>query len=236
MNKEANLNVLDLIARIPYFARLDTEVLQDISRKVRRHTVDAKDQILLEGEPCAGLYIVLCGHVRLVKTSAEGREHILRVGGPGTTFNDAAVFDGGPNSDGAVADGPATVGYIPRPEMDVLVQQHPEIATAALKLLSTRQRALGTAVENLALRDVTTRIARLIYGCRKQHHHVVEGAPNACERITHQDIAAMVGSVREVVQRALKELERGGAIELERSRIHFRDMAILQTYCDPDVP
>lgn len=234
MIEQTNLNVHDLVARIPYFAELDAATLRDVLRMVRRRALDAKEQILVEGEPCAGLYIVLSGHVRLVKMSAEGREHVLRVLGPGTTFNDAAVFDGGPNSDTAVADGLAVVGLIPRAEIAELLKRHPEIATAALKLLSGRQRALGTAIENLALRDVTTRVARLIYGCHKQHDHVVEGAPNACARITHQDIAAMVGSVREVVQRALKELERAGAIELERSRIHVRDATKLQAFCEPD--
>ena len=234
MIAETSLNVHDLVARISYFAGLDAAALRDVIGKIRRRSVAPKEQILVEGEPCTGLYVVLRGHVRLVKTSADGREHVLRVLGPGTTFNDAAVFDGGPNSDGAVADGSAIVGLLPRAEMDALVQRHPAIATAALKLLSARQRALGTAVENLALRDVTTRVARLIYGCHKQHHHVVEGAPHACERITHQDIASMVGSVREVVQRALKELERGGAIKLERSHIHVRDVTKLHAYCEPD--
>lgn len=234
MIERTSPNLHDLVARIPYFAGLDAAALRDIVGKIRRRSVAAKEQILIEGEPCSGLYVVLRGHVRLVKTSADGREHVMRVLGPGTTFNDAAVFDGGPNSDGAVADGAAVVGLVPRAEVEILLHRHPQIATAALKLLSTRQRALGTAVENLALRDVTTRVARLIFGCHEQHHHVVEGAPEACARITHQDIAAMVGSVREVVQRALKELERGGAIKLERSRIQVCDAARLQAYCDPD--
>jgi CRP-like cAMP-binding protein len=71
---------------------------------------------------------------------------------------------------------------------------------------------------------------------------VIEPESTACpccssplHRITHQDIAAMVGSVREVVQRALKELERGGAIELERSPIRVRDIARLQRFCEPEV-
>jgi CRP-like cAMP-binding protein len=234
MIEATSLNAHDLVGQVPYFAGLDTAALRDVSHKVRRRAVDPREQILVEGEPCSGLYVVLRGHVRLVKTSADGREHVLRVLGPGTTFNDAAVFDGGANSDSAVADGPAIIGVIPRAEMDVLVKRHPGIATAALKLLSGRQRALGTAIENLALRDVTTRVARLIYGCHKQHDHVVEGAPNACARITHQDIAAMVCSVREVVQRALKDQEQSGAIRLERSRIHVCDAAKLHAHCEPD--
>jgi CRP/FNR family transcriptional regulator len=220
----------NLLAQIPYFAGLDSSALTEIGRVVRRRTFAAGEIILVEGRPCEGLYFVIEGQVRLIRGSAEGREHVLRVLGPGATFNDVAVFDGGPNSDGAIAIGTTTVGFIPKANMMVLVDRHPEVAKAALKLLSSRQRTLGTVVEDLALRDVTTRVARLLLGCMGQHAHIVEKAPDACAHITHQEIASMVGSVREVVQRALKELERDGAIVLERSRISVRDQAKLEQW------
>ena len=119
---------------------------------------------------------------------------------------------------------------IPKANMMALVDRHPQVAKAALKLLSSRQRTLGTVVEDLALRDVTTRVARLLLGCMGQRAHIVEKAPDACAHITHQEIASMVGSVREVVQRALKELERDGAIVLERTRICLRDQAKLEQW------
>jgi CRP-like cAMP-binding protein len=218
----------DLLAQTPYFSGLDSPTLKDIARTVRRRTLEAGETILVEGKPCEGLYFVIQGQVRLTRGSAEGREHVLRVLGPGATFNDIAVFDGGPNLDGAVAVGAATVGFIPKANMTVLIDRYPQVAKAALKLLSSRQRTLGNIVEDLALRDVTTRVARLLLGCMGQHAHIVEQAPDACAHITHQEIASMVGSVREVVQRALKALERDGAIALERTRIRIRDQAKLE--------
>lgn len=220
----------NLLAQIPYFAGLDDRALIEIGRTVRRRTVAAGETILVEGKPCDGLYFVIQGQVRLIRGSAGGREHVLRVLGPGTTFNDIAVFDGGPNSDGAVAVGATTVGFIPKANMTALMDRHPQVARAALKLLSSRQRTLGSVVEDLALRDVTTRVARLLLGCMGQHEHIVEQAPDACARITHQEIASMVGSVREVVQRVLKDLERDGAIALERTRIRIRSQAKLERW------
>jgi CRP/FNR family transcriptional regulator len=129
-----------------------------------------------------------------------------------------------------VAVGSTTVGLIPKAKMMALLDRHPQIAKAALKLLSSRQRTLGTVIEDLALRDVTTRVARLLLGCMGKHEHIVEHAPDACARITHQEIASMVGSVREVVQRALKELERDGAITLERTRICIHDQGKLERW------
>lgn len=220
----------NLLAQIPYFAGLDSRTLVELGRAVRRRILAAGETVLVEGKPCEGLYFVIQGQVRLIRGSSDGREHVLRVLGPGATFNDIAVFDDGSNSDGAVAVGPTTVGFLPKATMVALIDRHPQIAKAALKLLSSRQRALGSIVEDLALRDVTTRVARLLLGCMGHHEHILEQAPEACMRITHQEIASMVGSVREVVQRALKDLERDGAIALERTRIRIRDLPKLEQW------
>ncbi len=220
----------ELLRQMSYFAGLDAATLAEIARAVRPRQVEDGEHIVTAGEHCLGLYFVMGGQVRLTKITADGREHVLRVLGPGATFNDIAVFDGGPNSDSAVAVGPTKVGYVPTATMTRLVERHPKIARAALKLLSQRQRTLGNVVEDLALRDVTARVARLLLGCIGHHEHIVEKADFACARITHQEIATMVGSVREVVQRALKDLERDGAIALQRSRIDIRDAAKLERW------
>ncbi len=220
----------ELLREVPYFAGLDQAALAEMARQVRAREADDGDHILTAGEPCLGLYFVMRGQVRLTTTAADGREHVLRVLGPGATVNDVAVFDGGPNSDSAVAIGATKVGYLPTASITRLIERHPEVARAALKLLSQRQRSLARVVEDLALRDVTARVARLLLGCIGRHEHIVEKAGFACARITHQEIATMVGSVREVVQRALKELERDGAIRLQRARIDIRDAAKLERW------
>ncbi len=218
----------DLLAQVAYFAGLDAATLDGLRRAVRRHRYEAGQQILIEGAPCEGLYFVIDGQVRLMRASPEGREQVLGVLGTGATFNDVAVFDGGPNSDSAVAVGRTTVGVVPRGVMTQLVDHHPQVAKAALKLLSGRQRSLTGMVEDLALRDVTQRVARLLLGCIGRQPHMIEKAEEACAHITHQEIASMVGSVREVVQRALKSLEADGAIELERGRVHVHDIGKLE--------
>ncbi len=226
----------NLLARIPYFAGLDSATLAELARAVRRRRHAAGAQILNEGEPCEGLSFVIDGQVRLVRASPEGREHVLGVLGPGATFNDAAVFDAGPNVDGAVAVGPTTVGLVPTRTMSALVERYPQVAKAALKVLSARQRSLAGLVEDLALRDVTQRVARLLLGCIGRESHMIEKAEAACAHITHQEIAAMVGSVREVVQRALKSLEADGAIKVERNRVLVRDVAKLDRWAGDGSP
>lgn len=219
-----------LLAQMPYFAALDADSLVEIARGVRRRSLAAGERVAVAGQPCDGLFFVIEGQVRLIRESKDGRDYVLRVLGPGATFNDVAVFDGGPNSDSAVAVGPTVVGLIPKAHMDAILDRHPQVAKAALKLSSARQRMLGGVAEDLALRDVSARVARLLLGCMGRHAHIVDRAPDACARITHQEIASMVGSVREVVQRSLKDLERDGAIALERARIRIRDAEKLERW------
>ncbi|KRB34471.1 hypothetical protein ASD99_02380 [Mesorhizobium sp. Root695] len=218
------------IERAPIFLGLDKHVLARIARIMRPQRIGAGRQVLVEGEPCTGLFLVVEGQIRLIKSTAEGRDQVLGILGPGATFNEIAVFDGGPNPFGAVSVGAAFLGFLPKSDMIRLLDQHPEVARAALKILSSRQRSLGSMVEDLALRDVTVRVARLLLGCVGHHGHIIESAETACEHITHQEIASMVGSVREVAQRALKQLERDGAISLQRSRVCVRDVSKLKAW------
>ncbi len=223
-----------LLAQIPYFAGLDAATLIELARAVRRRRYDPGAHILEQGDPCEGLRFVIDGEVRLMRASAEGREHVLGVLGPGATFGDVAVFDGGPNPDTALAVGTTTVGLVPMRTMSMLLESHPQVAKAAVRLLSARQRSLAAVVEDLALRDVTQRVARLLLGCVGREPHMIEKAEAACAHITHREIATMVGSVREVVQRSLKSLEADGAITVERGRIAVRDPVKLREWAGGD--
>jgi CRP-like cAMP-binding protein len=218
------------VALLPYFSGLPREAISEASRSVRQRSFATGERALIEGEPCDGLYFVIQGQIRLVKTSAEGRSQVLSVLGPGATFNDIAVFDGGPNPYSATAVGKTLLGFIPRAKMLALLERYPDAARSALKAVSSRQRQLTTMVEDLALRDVTARVAHLLLGCIGRRDHMIEGAATACARITQEEIATMVGSVREVVQRALKQLERDGAIALERTRIRIKDIEALEQW------
>lgn len=222
----------DLLRQIPYFAELENAVVDELARRVRTRRYSPGETIVVEGWPCDGLSFVIEGHVRVYSSTSDGREQVLRVVGPGRTFNDAATFDEGPNGESAIALGPATVGLVPGAQLRTMLDRHPGIARAATRVLAARQRALGQVVKDLAARDVTARVATLLLGCAGRHDHMVEGAPEACARITHQEIATMVGSAREVVQRSLKELERAGAIKLERARISVADIDALERFSE----
>lgn len=221
------------LAEIPYFVGLPDAVLEEIERKLRHRRYAADEVILLEGDRGdRGLFIVLEGTVKVCKISPEGREQVLRLIGAGRTFNDVPLFDGGANPGTVTALDAMMVGYLPGAAFEALMERHPEIVRNAARVLAGRLRALTVMVEDLAFRGVLSRVARLLLSCAQGHHALAEGNHAACVRITQTDVAAMTGSVREVVQRALKTLEAEGAIRLERAQIAVIDTTVLETWAD----
>jgi|MudIll2142460700_1097286.scaffolds.fasta_scaffold58756_1 CRP/FNR family transcriptional regulator len=224
--------IADVLGQVPYFAKLDAALLKELTGQVREREYNAGEVILLEGEPCEGLYFVVSGRVKVYKISGEGKEQVLRILGPGRTFNDVPVFDGGPNPGSIAALEASAIGHVPKRAVLALVQEHPQVAMAVIRLLASRLRALASMIEDLSLRGVVARVAKLLLDCSQGHQTLVEGAADTCARLTQQEIAGMTGSVREVVQRALKALERDGAIKLERARVRILDAKILQRWSE----
>lgn len=224
---------LDLLRKIPYFSGLDEGTLQELSRQIHQRTYRKGETVLLEGDPCEGLYLVVTGQVKVFKVSGEGKEHVLKIIGAGHTFNDVPVFDQGRNPASVTALETSGVAIVPRAAVCALIERHPRVAQAVIKLLASRLRALTLAIEDLAFRSVVARVAKLLLDCTRGTSILVEGTPRACAPLTQQQIAAMTGSVREVVQRALKVLEREGAIRMERAHVDVLDPEALEEWSAP---
>lgn len=225
-------DVAPILGKVPYFAGLSPELVGVLAGMARPRDYRQGEVILWEGDPCEGLYVVLAGRVKVFKRSAEGREQVLRVLGPGRTFNDVPVFDGGVNPGSVAALDAARVVVLPKARVLALVEQHPAVALAVIRVLADRLRGLTVLVEDLMLRNVTARVAKILMDWAGGRTTLVEGAEPGCVRLTQTQLAAMTGSVREVVQRALKALERDGAIRLSRGRICVLDVTALRRWSD----
>jgi CRP/FNR family transcriptional regulator len=225
-----------VLGSLPYFAELEPTARAELARHVRQRSYDKDGQILMEGERSDTLPFVLRGRVKVVKVWADGKEHVLRVVGQGRTFNDVPVFDGGPNPASVVALEPCVVGFIPAAEIVRLIERFPRVAHAVIRLFASRLRSLTQVIEDLSFRTVVARVARLLHDCARGEPTLVEGTEGLCAVLTQQQLAAMTGSVREVVQRALKTLERNGAIRLHRGRVQVVDPAALARWSEAGPP
>jgi CRP-like cAMP-binding protein len=225
-------DTLERLQRVPYFSSLPRPELRALETQLSARRYRAGEVIFRKGDESEGLCIVVEGRVKTVITSPEGREQVLKVFGPGRTFADIAVFDDEPQPAEAVAVSESLIAFVPQDKLFDLLRRHPDVAIEVLRLFASRLRAYKQVVEDLSLRTVVARVARLLVDRARGTHILVEDSPTASPRYTQDELAAMVGSVREVVQRALKTLEHAGLIHLARGRIQIIDVDALESWAE----
>jgi CRP/FNR family cyclic AMP-dependent transcriptional regulator len=182
---------------------------------------------MMEGQPAAGLYVVREGRVRIFKTSSRGKEQVLIVLGPGETFNDVPVFDGGPNPACVQAAAPGTsVCMVPTSVIMDLLATNSRITTNIVHVLAGRLRHLTTMVEDLSFHHITERVAKLLLT-----ESAAAGGPIS---LTQERMATRVGTAREVVSRALRTLEQQGAITRQHNRIVAINAPLLHALLEQD--
>jgi CRP/FNR family cyclic AMP-dependent transcriptional regulator len=208
----------EVLKSIPYFEGLGDSVLASINSRVFEKKAVRGDIIIFEGEPTEALYFVVAGVVKVYKTSADGKEQILRIIRPGDSFNDVPIL-GGVNLASAAAMSAVTLHGIKKKDLEALFQEHPRVALNVIKVLSIRVQEMVALVEDLSFRHVNGRVAKIL----------LEYAGNGERpRLTQQEMAAMIGTAREMVGRSFKNLEEEGAIRVERNRIIIADYAALK--------
>lgn len=209
-----------------YFDHLDEADLRHVASCTWLREYVRGEMLFLEGDICAGLHILQRGCVKLYRLSPQGRQYIVRLLQEGDTFNEVAVFDNGGNPVNAEALETSQV-WVVQPEcIRQLVQRNPEFAQKVIYNLGQNLRRLVQAVSEMAFYQVTHRLARLISDLGEAEMAL----------LTQEQIAARLGTVREVVARSLRELERAGAIRTENRRIRITDHTLLQQWAQGGCP
>ena len=208
------------LRRVSYFAALPATELKRLAGRCTERALEAGEVLFEEGQPCRGLLIVAEGRVEIRQISPRGREQIFHTEGPGATLGEGPLFDGGGYIASAVAVAPTRVLFLSRAEILRLCHRHPAVALAMLRTLARRVRHFAGIVGDLAFRPVTERLARFL--------DAAATAPGLVDlTLTQAQLAARLGTVRELVARALAQLEASGVISRTRSRVTIRDPARL---------
>jgi CRP-like cAMP-binding protein len=213
------------ISRFPILAQLDGRIQQAIAAHAHERVFHADQMIVLAGEPSRAVYLVAQGRVRSQRSSLEGREYVLHDLGAGECFNLASVLDGGYNLATVTALSDVVLYVVPAPDFRRIVTEHPALSLALLSHMTRRVRHLCDAVEGLA------RLARclLSYTNSVQESAPAPGSAWSCPRhLTHGDLAAQIGTVRDVVGRTLRSFSQQGLIRREQGRVVVTDLAGLQ--------
>lgn len=209
---------LEFLKTACYFRKMEPAALESISPFLFEKKVPAGEAVLWEGEEDVTLYFVIKGLVRLFTTSTEGREFIVRVAYGGDSINDEGIFNKAKNTFSAMTMTPAILYGLRYENLAKISSLHPEVNSRIAEVFAERQRYFSKLAVELVFKNATGRLAGLLMGREKM---IREGAGG--QKITQQEMASMIGTVREIVGRSLKELEGTGAISVEHNRIIIRD-------------
>jgi len=208
------------LSRFRPFVGLDERELARVAAVSHRQRYERGALLLLEGEPCTAVHFIVRGRVRVSKVSPEGREQVLALLGPGEGLNLVPALDGEPHPAAADAVTDAEVYTIAVADFLRLVREIPQVAMNVLADFAGKLRRLVDLVEDLSFRTVGARLARFLLSPEA----TVPG-----RHWTQEEIAARLGTVREMVGRVLRTWQQEGVVRVERGRVVVLDRAGLES-------
>lgn len=204
------------LVSVPFFAALSDEALAMLAQRVVERRYRAGELVFLDGEAFAGLHIVIAGSVKLYSMSERGREHVLMVAHEGDSFNEVPLLDAGPNPVNCAALDDAVLWVLSREGIDEVCRRFPALREMMIANVTLRCRQLIKQICRLSFLSVTGRLAAFILTQSG-------GQPVLAREWTGAELAAVLGTVREVVSRSTSELQRLGLIEVNARRIQILD-------------
>ena len=201
-----------LLRTIPIFADLEPVIIDRLAARCVPRTVGEGFALFRAGDRCSGLYVVVEGRVRVYRTAPDGREQTIAVEGPGRPVAELPLFDGGPYPASAITATPCRLVFLPRGEFEQAFRSDPDIAAAVVRALGARLRHMVQLVETIAFRDVAARLAMLLADLAERHGARRDGDVVLELEQTQEELAAQIGTARESVSRAMRQLKAKGLI------------------------
>lgn len=196
------------------FAGLNEDEIAHLSRANIVRRFPRNSVVINEGDSTDTLYIINSGKVRIVRTQDNGREVVIAVLGAGDYFGEMSLIDQEPRSASVITREDSEFTMLRRQDFEEILLSNPQLTLNIMRGLCSRLRSADQNIESLALMDVYGRIARLLIEMADKDEEA--GTMTVQEELTHQDIANMVGSSREMVSRILKDLSNGGYISVNK--------------------
>lgn len=223
-----NNSAKQILKATPLFNALDETEISSLADRCGIRSFSSGEMLFSEGQPCQGLYIVVSGRIRIFKTAASGREQVLTVEGPGASVAELPVFDGGTYPASASALEKTEALFVSRADLRAICLEKPEVSLKVLQVVATRLRRLVGIIEELSFTTVRQRLIALLLReagtSGKADARGIVFSLNA----SHQELAAQIGTVRELVSRNLARLQAQAFIEVNGREVTIVDKAGLE--------
>ena len=211
------------LKKIPLFQDLGPEAMTRLAETVQIAEIRRRQVIYLPGDPGRTVYFVNGGRVKISKVTRDGKELTLAYRGPGELFGEIALIEGGPREEMAEAMENALLTEMERGDFERLIQTQPLLGLRLARLLTQRRRDIENKIENLVFKDVNSKLAELLI--RLAIEFGVDDARGTLValKITHQEMANLIGSTRETVSLTLSQFKRKGLIRTDGRKIIIAD-------------
>ena len=212
------------------FSELGENELRALADRAVEQRLSRGEILFSAGDEARGLYVIVEGALRAFRESIDGREQVIHVERAGATIAEVPMFDDGAYPSTVAAEEDSVILFIDKRDVRNLCLSHPNIALAALKLLATRLRRCAELVEALSLREVDQRLARFLLDEGRGRGRHVDNIVTFELALTNQQIAARIGTVREVVSRALSRLQQNELIVVIGREVSIIDQEALKAF------
>jgi CRP/FNR family transcriptional regulator, cyclic AMP receptor protein len=207
--------VNEVLARAGIFQGVDPAAVTELAGRLDPVTFRRGQRVFLEGDAGDRLYIIVEGKVKISRRAADGRENLLAVMGPADIFGELALFDPGPRTSTVTTLTGVQAMSMDRAALSVWIRDHPEIAEQLLRVLARRLRRTNDIVTDVIFTDVPGRVAKQLLTLA-QRFGVRDGAALRVDHeLTQLELAQLVGSSRETVNKALGDFTQRGWIRVQ---------------------
>ncbi len=220
--------ILWYLKKVPLLAELGPDVLARLADRVEMREVRRRDVVYLPGDPGESLYVVNGGRVKISKVTRDGKALTLSYCGPSELFGECCLVDGGPRQEMAEAMENAMITEIAREDFERLLQANAHLGFQMTRILASRRRDIENKLETLVFRDVTSKLAELLLKLADEYGVEDSRGTLVALKITHQELANLIGSTRETVSLTLSQFKRKGHITTEGRKVIISDAASLR--------
>jgi CRP/FNR family transcriptional regulator, cyclic AMP receptor protein len=211
------------LKKIPLLADLGPEGMARLAERVEQREVRRREVIYMNGDPGDAVYFVNGGRVKISKVTRDGKSLTLFYCGPSELFGEGCLIDGGPRTEMAEAVENAMLTQIERADFEKLLAGYAQLGSQMTRLMVLRRRDLETKVEALVFRDVTSKLAELLIKLAAEYGVDDARGTMVALKITHQELANLIGSTRETVSLTLSQFKRKRFICTEGRKVIVSD-------------
>lgn len=207
------------LKRCPLFERLTPDEHARLERASLARTFRKREIVYFPHDPGESVLVMARGRIKIKAVSPDGRETIFAFMEPGEIFGELAILDGEPRNEYAEAVEESMVLALPREELLWIMERRSDVAMHVTKLLGFRLRRIENRLKNLLFRSTRERAVALLVELVESHGRLAGNRVEIRMRLSHQELASLIGSTRETMTSTLGQLQREGLIEIFRRRI-----------------